>query len=317
MKPAIMAYALVASASAVVFTSCSGVQQAPIGISASQRSASRPTSPAKPANPELNPTPILYVSAEYGSFIRVYDQAGKHQSPIRTIRNGLVNPSGMSVTPNGDLWVADLSVQGVLVYRRGASSPFKILSEPGESPNDVAVDKSGNAYAFNIDGTIDVFAKGHTSPTSTLTIPGSIGNQSGAFDAAGNLYVVFLPNGSIGDIAEFVGGQPPAIDLHAPGLTRPVGIAFDNTGDAFVADSYVNVYDLPNIVPESKLNLFIPYTICFSGDFKHLYILDGTAPFVLKYTYPGLQLVDTIRKGLIGNGHEFIAGIAADPPAQP
>jgi sugar lactone lactonase YvrE len=311
---------------AAMLTACSAAgRQSVIGVPAATGDSvyTRTTSVAGPLSPDAGRVPLLYVSVQNSpSRILVYRQDEKNQSPVRTISNGLVAASGITVTPDGDLWVADPFIPGVHVFKRGASTEFKTLSDPGQYPVDVAVDENGTAYVFNSvtadggPGSVSVYPKGHTLPTDTLAVPGNQNVTTGAVDSAGNLYVGFF-SGLTGDIDEFIGGGGTAIDLHATGLTRPTGITFDNTGDALVADLEnveVYVFDLPGQTPESHFLAGDPVTSSFNSDFKHVYILNA-AGSVLELTYPGLKQINRISKGF--HEHDFQYDIATDPPARP
>lgn len=306
-----------ALATAVFLTACSAPgQNEAIGIPSAHGFANIPSNDNERA-------PLLYVSVEANTArILVYRQDEKNQSPVRTISNGLSGPQGMAVTANGDLWVADFS-EKVLVFTRGASTAYKVLSDPGESPDGVAVHYDGTAYVFNGStdrggpGSISVYKKGETLPSSILAMPGGGHPTSGAFDSAGNLYVCFTTS-SGADIAEFAGGQGPAIDINATGLSRPDGIAFNNTGDALVSDAdnvEVFVFQLPDPAPKSHFQAGFPASVTFSSDFKHVYILNAGPPSVDEFTYPRLKPINRIFKGLHEHDSQF--DIATDPPARP
>jgi hypothetical protein len=228
----------------------------------------------------------------------------------------------MTVTPNGDLWVADFS-EKVLVFKRGASTAYKVLDDSGQSPTDVAVDTNGKAFVTNGNtdhggpGSISVYRKGQTQSSSTLEIPGNKYVTSGAFDSTGNLYVAFGTSTG-GDIAEFVGGKAPAIDVRTTVFTRPVDIAFDNTGDALVPDyeiGYIEVFDFPNPTPESQFTAGYASSAAFASDFGHVFIVNGLGPTIDEYTYPALAPVTRITKGF--RQRAALSDVATDPPAQP
>ncbi len=325
MNSAALFRAIGAIASTVMLTACAGAGQQPLTAlpnTTGQSIYSRFPVLAGPVSPDAG-HPLLYVSSESNpSKILVYKQDGLDQPPIRRISNGLSGPQGMTVTPNGDLWVADFT-EKVLVFKRGASTAYKVLDDSGQSPTDVAVDTSGKAFVINAGtdrggpGSISIYRPGHTRSSATLEIPGNKYLTSCAFDSAGNLFVAFGTSTGA-DIAEFVGGKSPAIDLHTTVLSRPLDIAFDNTGDALVPDSgvgYVEVFDFPNPALESQFSAGFPGSAAFASDFGHVFITDGLAPSIYELKYPSLTLVTKITKGFGQRASLF--DVATDPPAQP
>src|SRR5579864_4611384 len=100
-------------------------------------------------SPDTGTTPILYV-AQYGSnAIQIYDQAGTNQSPIGTLTSSLSGPWGLFVTGTEDLYVANLAGADVVIFHKGATSPYKTLSDPGELPVIAVVDSTGTVYVAN------------------------------------------------------------------------------------------------------------------------------------------------------------------------
>ena len=136
---------------------------------------------------------------------------------------GVNSPYGLAFDSSGNLWVVDESNNRVLEYK----APFSTY----EAANLVIGQSSFTTNAF---GT-----------TSTgLTAPESL-----AFDSSGNLWVTDTSNNRIlefkaplstGEAASLVIGQSnftgSATAATATGLDGPYGLAFDSSGNLWVAD---------------------------------------------------------------------------------
>jgi len=91
--------------------------------------------------------------------------------------NGVINPQGMFVTPNGWLYVANTGANNILVFKKGGLNPIETLQDPNQYPVDVTVDSNGTVYASNIfdvfgnPGSVTVWRNGSTTPTAHYKIP--------------------------------------------------------------------------------------------------------------------------------------------------
>lgn len=270
--------------------------------------------------------PVIYASSFAGSFIKIYKQHGTNQAPIGTITAGLLNPQGLAVTPNGDLWVANTGDSNILIYRRGALTAYKTLRDPGQFPVNVVVDEAGTAYVTNIittaggPGSVSVYKQGHTSPTSTLAIPHNSKVLFDTVDEGGTLYVNFVDSGNNGHTVKFVGGHGTPIDLHLT-IGFPGGMVLDSTGDLVYADQSapaVDVFELPATTPAAHFGTdnTDPIDVKFPATRQHIYVSDGGSGAVIhEYTYPAGVLVNTIKNGFTSTNAP--SGLATDPAAQP
>jgi len=131
-------------------------------------------------------------------------------------------------------------------------------------PYSLAIDKSGNIYIA--DAYNDAVRKITVSSGVMSTVAGNsqqgLGGDGGAatgalldtptglvFDAAGNLYIVDTGNdrirkvGTDGNISTFAGSGSTAFSgdggpAASAGMNRPQGIAIDNAGNLFIADTF-------------------------------------------------------------------------------
>jgi sugar lactone lactonase YvrE len=136
---------------------------------------------------------------------------------------GIDNPSGMAFDSSGNLWMTDTNNNRVLEFAAPISS--------GES-------------ATTVLGQSDFTTDGLSAAQSGMTNPAGV-----AFDSSGNLWVAdsndnrvleFKPPFSNGMAASVVLGQPSLTSTitytTASGLNFPSSVAFDSSGNLWVAD---------------------------------------------------------------------------------
>ncbi len=267
---------------------------------------------------------LLYVSQFYSSDIQVYQQTGTNQSPVGTITNGVINPQGMWVTPNGWLYVANTGASDILVFRKGHLNPIETLADPNEFPVDVTVDGAGTVYATNIfdtsgnPGSVSVYKGGATSPTATYPVPN---NAKVLFDASnddGVIYVNFIDASSgFGAMDKF---YPNSSTPHATGVVTefPGGMQFDNNHNLIAADQLapdVGIYALPSTTPFFTFGSdnVDPLGVALVRDERQIYVSDAVNGVVHRYNYPGGVENNTISTGLGASSPPF--GVATDAGA--
>jgi hypothetical protein len=99
--------------------------------------------------------PIEYISDFNNSVINIYKGPFAGQAPCGQLTKGVLNPQGMFVRESThELYVANTGDGNILVFRRGAATPFKTYTDPsGQFPLDVTIAKDGIVIATNIFGT--------------------------------------------------------------------------------------------------------------------------------------------------------------------
>ena len=140
-----------------------------------------------------------------------------------TSNTGLTFPTHITFAPSGDLWVSDTGNIRVLAFR----PPFA----------------NGMAASLVI-GQTDFVSNGTATTASGFEFPSGI-----AFDSAGDLWMgdvtnyrvlEFKPPFATGMSASLVLGQTDfttaAVATTQNGMNRPFGIAFDSSGNLYVAD---------------------------------------------------------------------------------
>jgi len=267
---------------------------------------------------------LLYVSQFYTSDIQVYRQSGTGQSPVGTIVNGVINPQGMWVTPNGDLYVANTGANNVLVFKKGHLNPYRTLADPNQYPVDVTVDTDGTVYASNIfdtgivAGSVSKYAPGANSPTATYAVPNNLKVLFDALNDSSTLYVNYIDlNTGLGAMVKFYPGSGIA---HSTSVTTgfPGGLQFDNTQDLIGLDQlgpFAGIYELPTGTPSFTFasDNGDPLGVALVRNERHIYISDAVFGVVHEYTYPGGVEVNTISSGLGSSSPPF--GVATDAGA--
>jgi secreted PhoX family phosphatase len=137
---------------------------------------------------------------------------------------GLGSPAGVAFDSHGDLWVADFSNGRVLEY----TPPF-------------TTDEAASLV---------IGQSSFTTSTATTSATGMYGPVGIAFDSHGDLWVADSGNNRVleyaapltsGEAASLVIGQSSFTAeneaTNATGLGYPVGVAFDSSGDLWVADN--------------------------------------------------------------------------------
>jgi DNA-binding beta-propeller fold protein YncE len=155
----------------------------------------------------------------------------------------LDQPAGIAFDQYGNLYVANSGNSTITEITPGGLS--KIYAAGLNNPNGLAFDASGNLYVAANDsimvvtpeGAISTFAS-HDGGYDNLNNPIGL-----AFDASGNLYVAnqgintiekFTPSGVGAVFAS--NGSNPADPANPEGLYGPAGLAFDSSGDLYVAN---------------------------------------------------------------------------------
>jgi sugar lactone lactonase YvrE len=141
-----------------------------------------------------------------------------------TTSTGLTAPSAVAFDPSGNLWVADWGNNRILEFK----APFT----------------TGEAASLVI-GQTDFTRSGGRTTSAGLAYPSAV-----AFDSSGNLWVADSGNNRIlefeapftaGEAASLLMGQPDltsnASATTSTGLNNPTGLAFDSSGNLWVADS--------------------------------------------------------------------------------
>lgn len=275
------------------------------------------------------PAQLLYVSSGESNVVNVYDASETNQNPIGQL-GGFNLPQGLYVDGRKNLWVTNTNQQTVVAYKRAGIFPFKTLVDPSGFPSDVCGQPSGSTlYTVDINGTsgygqtVNVYAHGSTSPTSSMTDPNAVNLLFCAVDGHGNVFVS-LNNSSdyscttCGEIDEFKHGQTTPTVL-ITGLYYPLGIAFDRYNSLVIADAYayeLYVYDPPyTIGPAESVGTYpaLIAGVALNNSETNLWAADALDNYGIEYSYPALSQVTTTSTSELNEP----LGVALSPPARP
>lgn len=219
-------------------------------------------------------------------------------------------PSGLAFDAAGDLWVANYAETSIVEFTpsqlavSGSPAPAVVLTANGNSLRGsigLAFDAHGDLWVANLGVQSECFrAKGASvveftpsqlaasgAPTPAVTLIRSRESLNGplmiAFDASGRLWLTNGENTPYSVVAfspsqlDTSGSPTPVITLtpNAGSLDGPAGLAFDATGDLWIANM------LNNSVVE-----FTPAQIAASGDPAPTTVITGSslsAPFGIAF----------------------------------
>jgi sugar lactone lactonase YvrE len=228
------------------------------------------------------------------------------------------------VTANHDVYVTNFTAANIVIFKRGGHTAYRVLTDPGQEPEDVVVDAAGTVYVTNFQttaqgpGSVSVYAGGSTKPTSKLKVPNNFDVTFCALNSRHDLYVgSFGSSGPV--IGKFKNAKGKFLPLHL-NFQFPQGVKFDSTQDLLLADQglgVLDVFELPNPTPSQQIT---PpgggsvVGVALNSTDKDVYLADSTNGAVYEYSYPAGALVDTITIGL-NTTTGYPTGVATDPGA--
>jgi hypothetical protein len=196
--------------------------------------------PAFVSKPDVKGREAIIVSDAANNVVDIFNAKGAQTAQL----TGFSQPQGLALDNEGNLYVADTSNSRIQVYAAGFNGSPTTISDSGEAPVGVAIDRNDNLAVTNIittsdgPGSVSFFNKSGTLLT-TLSDTNFAKVIFDAFDRKGNLYLDGT-NASGGFVAgEIVGGvNGKAITILTTGNTfgYPGGIAFSSTGTIAIDD---------------------------------------------------------------------------------
>jgi hypothetical protein len=249
-------------------------------------------------------TKLIAVSDDEDAAVIVFDSSGKTVAVL----SGFSFPQGLANDTEGNLYVADQTNNRIQIYPRGFNGTPKTLRDPGQYPVGVAAFAQGkyvavvNQYTTSYGpGSVTIYDRGVARATITNS---AIGQASfAAFDATGNLYVTFSPNGSscpcIGEIAHATKGGAALETLTTSNSISPYGIQVTTSGKIAIFDQTSNtIYtykrplhgSLGSPVASTVLTgqLDAPAQFAFTTDMRDLFVANNSDNnSVYEFPYPG------------------------------
>jgi hypothetical protein len=189
------------------------------------------------------PASVVYVVSGSGGSIEIYDASKLESGPCGSV-TGMNSPQGAFVDSKRNLWVADATANQIYEFGPGSNSPIRTLRDPNGVPNDVVLDEtSGTAYVTDYRNTVnprtlvEVYAKGSTTPTGSLSDPNARNGGYDTLDNEGNLYVTFMRQDNKAQVDRWMGGTGSPHDLRLK-LISAGGIVTTTTGSLAICDPF-------------------------------------------------------------------------------
>jgi len=233
----------------------------------------------------------VYVADAYNNAVEKITPGGD----VSTLATSFNIPEGVAVDASGNVYVADtgsdtikeVATNGTVSILAGASGSPGSANGAGsiarfDDPGSIAVDSSGNLYVADTGNyTIrEITLSGSIWTVSTLAgLAGSLGSTDGsgsnarfnspggvAVDLSGNIYVADTGNHTVrkiigGTVSTMAGQAGSSGSANGTGSSarfdNPGGVAVDNSGNVYVADTSNNC--MREIIPVSATWAFITF----------------------------------------------------------
>jgi hypothetical protein len=255
---------------------------------------------------------LLYVSDEGDNLIDIFSVPS--YSKVGEIVSGIDQPEGIATDKKGDLYVSNLSADTITVYKRGATSPYRILTE-SDGPDDVAVATNGYVVAGDNGGGVDVYAPGATSPSLRLTNSDIVKVKGVGVDAHNNVYAAGYYGSSSavkGVVIKFADMSGGGTNLDLLDMSSAAGVLVDSHNDIVVSEyNNINIYPHGDKSPSSTISVGYPDRSALNKKENLIYVPQTSYNDVKVLDYPSGKSVKTIS---IGN---FASGAALSPAPKP
>jgi sugar lactone lactonase YvrE len=192
----------------------------------------------------------LYVANDTSNTVSEFSANGAY---LGVVISGLNQPAGIAIDQFGNVYVAS-NAGGSIIELQPGGQPF-VYASGLNGPNGIAFGPNGNLYVAC--GSNDAIVEIGSSGQQVFASANQIGNGPAgvgftalsqpmdiAFDASGNLYVTNFGNDTIQEFSStgtafassFASNGDPSNPTNAEAIWNPVGLAFDSSGDLFVAN---------------------------------------------------------------------------------
>jgi sugar lactone lactonase YvrE len=172
---------------------------------------------------------VLYYAAGSTTATRVYGQAGSFSTGTGNnggiSANSLIDPVGVSLDSNGNLYVADYGNNRVLYYAAGSTTATRVYGQAGSFST--AIGNNGGVSARSLAGPTGVSLDSH----GNLYVADYVNNRV-LYYAAGSTTATRV----YGQAGDFSTGTANNGGISASSLDIPMGATLDSNGNLYVAD---------------------------------------------------------------------------------
>jgi hypothetical protein len=192
---------------------------------------------------------VLFVSDYVGNVVQEFEP--KKGGAILATISDVVGPQGMDRDRHGNLYVTSQGTSAVNVYAPGDFTASKVLNEGNQqAPASVAVCPNGTVYVSNtyanygyVNGSIQIFAPGSTSPTGSIPDGNIYFSFFVTCDGAGNVWYDYLDNNIVTGVAKYVPSTGTITQFGSLGIAFPGGIRAFGNGLLSINDQSTSQYD--------------------------------------------------------------------------
>jgi hypothetical protein len=266
--------------------------------------------------------PIAYMSDFNNSVINIYKVPFAGQRPCGQLTSGVVHPQGLLVKRDThELYVANWGRHDIVVFRRGAMSPFKTYIDPsGQKTIDVAVAKDGTVIATNFDGihtSVGSISTWHKDGTFVGNFPNPNGDhdffltvqKDGTvyWDDRTNLWVGSCPAGACGTFT-----ATGASFIFPGGLRSADGEDVVLQDQSSGGGGYALTFEPPDFGSPTSCNLgaYDPVGFDINRLQHHYFYADASFNDAVEVDYPTCTRVGSVP----GNAGGLPVGLAKDYP---
>jgi len=242
------------------------------------------------ANPAVDAEGNTYVtfSGQRGQKVPVslYKVTSSHT--VKPFITELMNPTGLAIDRNGYLFVS--SRNDGTIHRVSPDGQSMQWVEGMGVASGLAFDKNGNLYVGDRSGTI--FKVGPDREIFVFaTLEPSLSAYHLAFSPAGELFVTGPTTSSFDRVYRISPGGEVGVFFR--GLGRPQGIAFDKSGNLYVAASLAGKRGVVRITPQAEAELVLSGSTIIGMALlptRRAMIVTTNALFTLDWDVEGLPL---------------------------
>ena len=206
------------------------------------------------ANPAVDHAGNIYVtfSGPRGQRVPVSLYKITANYEVKPFVTSLVNPSGLAISPEGDLFVS--CRHDGTIHRVMPDGRVEQWAEGMGIATGIAFDREHNLYVGDRSGTIFKISKSREIFVFATLEP-SIAAYHLAFDPNGELYVTGPTTSSFDRVFRITQGGEVLVVYR--GLGRPQGIAFDRNANLYVAASLAGRRGIVRITPEGHAEMVL------------------------------------------------------------